>query len=264
MFLALLLDTQNADMTDMVVAAGVDAAGDLDLKITHFVLPCRQPPREALRNGNRTRIGKRAVVEAGAGDDIGGKTGVGLCQTNRLQLPIHPPQVAEPYMRQNQVLFVTDPHLVEGEARGDLGDGIHLRGRGVAGNAANGFQGNGDDGIARLLVRVGVARHPAIETAVGLTQGRGRRTRRERRRREIGLDAPDLRFRQLQDTVPDADPFLLDLAREGLHAKTVQEDLDARLMDIVATAVQVVDAQNGFDVAEQIPLGQLIADLLAR
>ena len=36
-FLAVLIDAQNADMADMVMAAGIDAAGDLDLQIADLV-----------------------------------------------------------------------------------------------------------------------------------------------------------------------------------------------------------------------------------
>jgi hypothetical protein len=33
-FLAVLLDAENADMADMVMAAGIDAAGDVDMQPT--------------------------------------------------------------------------------------------------------------------------------------------------------------------------------------------------------------------------------------
>ena len=63
-----------------------------------------------------------------------------------------------------------DAHLVEGIALGEVGDRVHLVGGGVAGHAADRLQRDGDDGVARLLVRMRVARHPAIEGALRRTQ----------------------------------------------------------------------------------------------
>ena len=40
-FLAVLVDAQDADMADMVMAAGIDAAGDLDLQLAD-ILQARQ------------------------------------------------------------------------------------------------------------------------------------------------------------------------------------------------------------------------------
>ena len=37
-FLALLVDAEDADVADVVMAAGVDAAGDLDLELADLVL----------------------------------------------------------------------------------------------------------------------------------------------------------------------------------------------------------------------------------
>ena len=59
-------------------------------------------------------------------------------------------------------------------------------------------------------------------------------------------------------------PFLLDLRGEFLGAELVHQDLDARLVDVVAPAVLVVDAQHRLDIAQQIALGQERLDGLAR
>src|SRR5262245_53772295 len=40
--LAAFLHAQDADVTDMMVSAGVDAAGNLDLQVANLVLPRRQ------------------------------------------------------------------------------------------------------------------------------------------------------------------------------------------------------------------------------
>ena len=49
-------------------------------------------------------------------------------------------------------------------------------------------------------------------------------------------------------------PLGLDLLREFLGAELVDQDLDARLVDVVAPAVLVVDAQDRLEVAQQIAL----------
>ena len=62
--------------------------------------------------------------------------------------------------------------------------------------------------------------------------------------------------------VADALPLLLHLRGEGGGADLVHEDLDARLVLVVAPALQIVDAQDGLQVAEQVGLGQIVADQL--
>ena len=85
--LALLLDAEDADVADVVVAAGVDAAGDLDLQLADLVLARRQPLGDALGDRDRAGVGQRAVVEARAGDDVGDQVDVGLGQADRRPAP---------------------------------------------------------------------------------------------------------------------------------------------------------------------------------
>ena len=66
-----------------------------------------------------------------------------------------------------------------------------------------------------------------------------------------------------QRAVLDRLPFRFDLGRELLRAELVDENLDARLVDVVAAAVLVVDAQDRLDVAQQIALVQERLDGLA-
>jgi hypothetical protein len=55
-----------------------------------------------------------------------------------------------------------------------------------------------------------------------------------------------------QGTVAHLLPFLVDFARELLDAELVDENLDAGLVNIVAAAVLVVDAQDRLDIAQDI------------
>jgi hypothetical protein len=92
------------------------------------------------------------------------------------------------------------------------------------------------------------------------------RTRRpaghEGRRREVGVNALDLVLGKLQRAIADALPFLLHLGGDRLDAGLVDQDLDACLVLVVAPALQIVDAQDGLQVAQQVCLGQVVADLL--
>ena len=117
--------------------------------------------------------------------------------------------------------------------------------------------------MAGLLVRVDVVFDPARESRIGgdialenlgiarrIFIGRARELPRHRRhgfrrqqqvafvgRGEIGLD----RLAHLRDA-------------EALH-----QDLDARLVHVVAAAKLVIDAQNRFEIGEQLHLGHEVA-----
>ena len=58
-------------------------------------------------------------------------------------------------------------------------------------------------------------------------------------------------------------PIGLDVLAEFVDAELIDQDLDARLVDVVAAAMQIVHAQNRLDVGEQVLLRQVRADLLA-
>ena len=59
-------------MADMVVAAGIDAARDLDLQIADIVPAVRigETLADALRHRDRAGIGQRAIIQPRAGDDV--------------------------------------------------------------------------------------------------------------------------------------------------------------------------------------------------
>src|SRR5688572_2468547 len=58
-FLAPLIQTEYADMTDVMVAASIDAAGNIDFQRPDFLLPGKigKPPRYPLRDRYRTSCG---------------------------------------------------------------------------------------------------------------------------------------------------------------------------------------------------------------
>ena len=154
--------------------------------------------------------------------------------------------------------MLTDNPMWDG--LGKLGDRLHLARRGIAGNAADRFQRDGDNSITRLLVGVGVAGHPAIEAPIRRAQARKRRPRGKCGWGEIVSNARDLRGGQLEHAVFDAGPFRLDLGGKGVRAEAIDENFDAGLVDVVAPAMQIVDAQDRLEVAQQVRFGQCIAD----
>ena len=58
-------------------------------------------------------------------------------------------------------------------------------------------------------------------------------------------------------------PVGLDVLAELVDAELIDEDLDARLVNVVAAAVKIVNAQDRLDVGEEMLLGEKGADLLS-
>src|SRR5271156_4743145 len=71
--LTVFLDAENADVADMVMAAGVDAAGNVDMQPAEVAreVVVTETPGDFLRDRNRSRIREVAIIEARAGDNIG-------------------------------------------------------------------------------------------------------------------------------------------------------------------------------------------------
>jgi hypothetical protein len=82
------------------------------------------------------------------------------------------------------------------------------------------------------------------------------------RRREIAADALDLGDGQIEVAVADLLPLLFDQLGEAIDADAVDQDLDARLVEIVAPSELVVDAEDRLQVGEQVPLRQERPDRL--
>ena len=260
--LAVLLDAENADVAHVMVAAGIDAARDVDVQPAEALrqIEILEPARDLLGHRDRARIGEAAIVEAGTGDDVGDQTDVGRGGADPVERPPQRRQIALGDVRQHQILLVPDADLAEAVAIRQIGDGVHLRRGGIAGRSAHRLERQGHDGIAGALVVEDRVVEPGAEAPVrgaGLAQ----RGRIVRQRLVVGVAEPRRdpgRHRRVerQRAVPDRPPFLLDLAREFLGAELVHQDLDARLVDIVAPAVLVVGAQDRLDVAQKIALRQ--------
>src|SRR6266568_6752442 len=71
--LAFFLEAENADMGDVMMAAGVDAAGHFDIQLANVLLLRRigEMARQVLRQRDRTGRRQRAIIKAGAAQYIG-------------------------------------------------------------------------------------------------------------------------------------------------------------------------------------------------
>ena len=189
---------------------------------------------------------------------------LGVARPMRRQAVPQRRQIGAPDMRQHQVLRMGDADLAIAVGIGQIGDRLHLRRRGIAGNAAVGLQREGDDGIAGLAMGVrhccaSRARRPSPRARLATISGGKGSAGAKAGRRELRLDALDLGGRQGQRAVLDPGPFLLDRLGEFGRAHGGDQDLDPRLVEIVAPAEQIVDAQHRLEIGEQMLLRQELA-----
>ena len=83
------------------------------------------------------------------------------------------------------------------------------------------------------------------------------------RRIEEGAHAVDLGGVELESAFTDQIPLGFDGLAERFGAFGLHEDLDARLVDVVAATFLVVDAQDGLEITQQVLAWQELADRLA-
>ncbi len=80
---------------------------------------------------------------------------------------------------------------------------------------------------------------------------------------EARTDVLDDSVIQRQCAVAHLQPLVLDFLRKFLDAEFVRQDLDARLVDVVAAAILIVHAKDCLDVAQEIAAGHERLDGLA-
>src|SRR6185437_11824734 len=240
--LAVLLDAQNADVADVMMAAGIDAARNVDVHAAEVALAVEiaEAPRQLLGDGDRARIGEAAVIEPRTGDDVGDESDVRNGETKRIERAPDVRQIALRHVRQRQVLLVADADFAERVAVGNVGERVHLHRRRVARRAAFRFQRDGDDGVARLLVIVHRIVDPAVELRIGVPRrrefGRAVLERLVIRIDEAAGDLGDHGRIERQRPVLDGLPLGFDFLGERLRAEIVHQDLDACLPNIASPA----------------------------
>ena len=115
-------------MPDVMMAAGVDTAGNVDVQPSEVVrqVEIAEPAADLLRHRDGARIGEAAIVEARASDDVGDQVDVGRGNADLVQRPPKRRKIALGDVRQREVLFMADANFAETVTIGEVGDGIHL------------------------------------------------------------------------------------------------------------------------------------------
>src|ERR1043165_1206902 len=254
--LAVLVDAEDADVSDVVVAAGVHAARDVEVELADVVkvIEVVEALLDGLGHRDRLGVGERAEVAARAGDDVGEQPDVGRGEAELARLAPERGQVRFSHVGENQVLLVRDAQLAERIAIGEIGDRLHLLACHVARRNAGLLEGERDGGVPGHLVSMHVAPFPALET--GPAERLDRRQAFVARTGEARFDAPHVFLGQRSRAVLASGPLGFDFLAELVGAALLDQDLDARLPDVVAPAVAVVDAQDRLEVREQMRPGQ--------
>src|SRR4051812_27159125 len=167
--LAVLIDAEDADVADMVVAAGVHATRDVEVELADVVQVVKRVALffhhalDRFRHGNRLGVGERAEVAAGAADDVGEKAEVGRVEAEQAHFMPKRHELVLAHVGEHQVLLVRDAQLSERITLGEIGDAFHLVARDVAWRHAGFLKRQRDGGVAGNLVRMDVSLRPGAE-----------------------------------------------------------------------------------------------------
>src|SRR6266581_401171 len=264
--LAVLVDAENADMADVVVAAGIHASGNIEIDLADIVqiIEVVKTLLNGLGHRDRLGVGERAEVASRAADDVGEQADIGRGESQFPYLLPQRVQIGQLHVGKDQVLLVGYAQLAERIAVGEVGDFFHLLDGDVARRHAGLLERQRDGGVTRLLVRMDVALVPVREHPLGrkrgFESGIGCGQPQVARARKPAFDAGDLLGDQRRGAVLQVRPFGIDLLAEFLRTALLHQYLDARLVDVVAPAVAIVDPQDGLDIRKQVTPGQKFAD----
>ena len=111
-------------MADVVVAAGVHAARDVEVDFADVenVVEVVEAGLDGVGDGDRLGVGEVAEVAAGAADDAGEQADVGVVRPIARRLP-DGVEVGLPDVGKDDVLLVGNPQFAEAVAVGQIGDG---------------------------------------------------------------------------------------------------------------------------------------------
>ncbi|MNO90041.1 hypothetical protein D3C76_815410 [compost metagenome] len=245
-------------MADVVVTTGVHATGDVQVQFADVEQVVQVVEAALDRFGDRDRlgVGQGAEITARAADDVGQQADVRRGETLLAQLAPQGEQLVLLDVGQDDVLLVGGAQLTEAVAVGQVGHGVELFVGDVARCNAGWLQGQGHGHVARLLVGQGVAHAPAGEARVLLVElGQGGGLVVQRlvvRIDEMCGDALHFGFGQRGLATAQVLHFRIDFLRKDFRRQRFDQDLDPRLVLVVATAIAVVDPQDGVEVAQQV------------
>ncbi len=148
------------DVGDVVLAAAVGAAGDVDADPAHVGQPgLLQSLADGVGEAPALGHGQVAGVGPGAGDDVASQLGAGFGHADGVQPPVQLRQLVGGQAPEGQVLAVGDPD-VDPEVPHDGGQGPELLGGDVAqpgvGDGRHRALGHADDHVRRLPPGVGI------------------------------------------------------------------------------------------------------------
>src|SRR5258706_6480899 len=126
--LSALVDAENADMADVVMAAGVHASGNIEIDLADVVqiVEVVEALLNGLGHGDRFGVREGAEVPARAADDVGEQADIGRCEPQFFYLLPQRVQISELHVGKDQVLLVGHAQLAERIAVGEVGDFLHL------------------------------------------------------------------------------------------------------------------------------------------
>ena len=246
--------------------AGVDAAADLDLQLADRLGAVRvgEVLGDVLGDRDRAGVGQRAVVQPRAGDDVADQVDVRRRQARRASAAQTAGRSSSFTCGSTRFCSWVTRMSSRRVALGQVGDDLHLLGRGVARGLADRLQRDVDDGVARRLVGLHVvARRSGRRRASALAASKRLRLAGRVSKRG-GAKAPRMRASSVSGRSTP-------VRRSCAHSASTwranssaprrgDQDLDPRLVDVVAPAVAVVDAQDRLQVREQVARRQELAD----
>src|SRR5579871_1452908 len=114
-FLAVLFHPQYADMADVMVPTGIDAARDVDVQPAEFAGEPKvaETTRQLLGDWDGARIGEAAVVQSRARDNVGNEADVRSRHPDSIERAPQFAEIALCHMREHEVLLVADPNFPE-------------------------------------------------------------------------------------------------------------------------------------------------------
>src|SRR5258706_4253497 len=139
---AFAVDAQYADVADVMVAASIDAARNLDLELAEIVLAFEigKATGDILRDIDRARIGHVAVIETQAADDVRHQPVVGCGEPERLKPSPEHGKVSLAHVRKDKVLLVRHADFRLTEFVHQICQGVHLVGRAIPRRFAHALQ----------------------------------------------------------------------------------------------------------------------------
>jgi len=137
-----LVHPQDADMGHMVVAAGVHAAGDVEVQFAQVkqVIQVTEARLDGVGDRDGLGIGQVAEVAARAADHVGEQADAGGGQVEGFGGLPEFVQAALLHVGQDQILLVGGAGFAKAEFVGELGGGFHLCCGDVAGGCPGAFR----------------------------------------------------------------------------------------------------------------------------